>query len=293
MQMLENLARRVEGLRGLDPTAERVASAVAAVTHRPGVVDALSGTPLGHPLHPVLTDLPIGSWTSAFFLDLMGGRSSRRAAQLLVGLGVVSAVPTAMTGLADWADTVGGTRRLGVAHAAINSSALLLYAMSWGSRRRGHHGRGVVLGMLGATAATAAAYLGGHLVYRTGTGVDVNAARSDPADWTKAESASTVQDGAARCLTVDGTEVLATMRDGQWSGIGAKCSHRGGPLQDGAIEGGCVTCPWHASRFDLADGSVLAGPATAPQPRYEVREHDGSFELRRLPPSAGGSPTGP
>jgi nitrite reductase/ring-hydroxylating ferredoxin subunit/uncharacterized membrane protein len=282
MQALENLSRRIEGLRALDPIAGRAAGAVSAVSHRPAIASVLSGTPLGHPLHPVLTDLPIGSWTSAFFLDLIGGRDARPASRTLVGIGVLSALPTALTGLADWADTEGGTRRIGAVHAAFNTTALGLYTWSWASRRRGRQGRGVVLGVLGAAAATAGAYLGGHLVYRTGTGVDVNAGRVDPGDWTVATSTTAVADGRAEHLVAGGTEVLATQRDGVWRGIGARCSHRGGPLQDGTIEGGCVTCPWHASRFALDDGAVVAGPATAPQPRYSVREAAGQLELRAM-----------
>ena len=136
--------------------------------------------------------------------------------------------------------------------------------------------------MLGATAATAGAYLGGHLVYRTGTGVDVNAGRADPDDWTEAGTVTPLPDDKGVYLVADGTEVLATRHDGRWTGIGARCSHRGGPLQEGEIAGGCVTCPWHFSRFALEDGAVVAGPATAPQPRYSVREEGGTFSVRPM-----------
>ena len=282
MQPLENLSRRIEGLSALDPVADRVANAVSSLSHRPVVASALAGTPLGHPLHPVLTDLPIGSWTSAFFLDLFGGASARPGSRSLIGVGVLTALPTAMTGLADWADTSGATRRIGAVHAAINTTALGLYALSWRSRRHGRHGRGVVLAMLGATAATAGAYLGGHLVYRTGTGVDVNAGRADPDDWTEAGADTRLPDDKGVYLVADGTEVLATRHHDRWTGIGARCSHRGGPLQEGEIAGGCVTCPWHFSRFALEDGAVVAGPATAPQPRYSVREEGGTFSVRPM-----------
>jgi nitrite reductase/ring-hydroxylating ferredoxin subunit/uncharacterized membrane protein len=287
MNMLEEITHRIEGLTAVDRVASRVADAVANIAHRPVAAEALAGTPLGHPLHPLLTDLPIGSWTSAFFLDLIGGRAARPASQTLIGIGVLTAVPTALTGLADWSDTVGGTRRIGAVHATVNSVALGLYALSWARRRRGHHLNGVMLSMLGASVATFGAYLGGHLVYRTGTGVDVNAPRSDPEDWTSAATAQPRAEGQAEYLVADGTEVLASRDDGRWTGIGARCSHRGGPLQDGTIEDGCVTCPWHGSRFRLDDGAVVAGPATAPQPRYAVREDDGTFQVRPLEAGAG------
>ena len=111
MSALDSVIARLEQVEALDGVAERVSVAASYVTHLPPISSILSGTWIGHPLHPILTDLPIGSWTSAFVLDLVGGRRSRKAAQSLVGLGVLAAVPTALTGLADWADTGGGTRR--------------------------------------------------------------------------------------------------------------------------------------------------------------------------------------
>lgn len=134
----------------------------------------LSGAWLGHALHPALTDLPIGFWTSAWVLDIIdiaGGTRSRDASRLLVGLGVLSALPTAATGLSDLTDVHGATRRVGLVHAACNTAALASYVASWMARRRGEHGRGVAWGMAGATAATAGGWLGGHLVFARGTGV--------------------------------------------------------------------------------------------------------------------------
>ena len=155
-----NVGRRipdlVEDAKGLDKPAEHLAGAVSAAIPAGPVKDLLSGTFLGHPLHPLLTDLPIGFWTSAWVLDLVGGKGGRRAAQQLVGLGVVSALPTAAAGLSDWSDTTGAPRRVGLVHAAANSIALLSYALSWRARRKGSHWTGVAWGMVGAAAATAA-----------------------------------------------------------------------------------------------------------------------------------------
>jgi uncharacterized membrane protein len=131
----------------------------------------LSGAWLGHALHPALTDLPIGFWTSAWTLDLVGGERSRDAARLLVGLGLLSAAPTAATGLSDLLDTYGPARRIGLVHAACNTLAVASYAASWLARRDGRHRRGVAWGMAGAAAATAGGWLGGHLVFVRGAGV--------------------------------------------------------------------------------------------------------------------------
>lgn len=133
--------------------------------------DLLRGRWLGHPVHPALTDLPIGFWSSAFFLDFAGVKAAP-AADAFVAAGVATAVPTIATGLAELGTLPTGhpARRVAVAHAASNSAATALYAASWLARRRGDRGQGVALGMTGAAVATFGAYLGGHLVFRHGVG---------------------------------------------------------------------------------------------------------------------------
>ncbi|MGH9136367.1 MAG: DUF2231 domain-containing protein, partial [Acidimicrobiales bacterium] len=135
-------------------------------------LDVLRGEWLGHPLHPALTDLPIGFWTSAFVLDLVGGRGNRGAADFLVAAGLLSVPPTAAAGVADWTQLSGDDRQIGLVHAASNTTATLLYLASFVARRRGRRARGVLLGLAGATAATVGGYLGGYLVYRRGVGVE-------------------------------------------------------------------------------------------------------------------------
>jgi uncharacterized membrane protein len=159
----------------LDRVARPVAGAVGRA--RPGALVDLAAW-VGQPLHPALTDLPIGFWTSAWVFDLIGGPPRRAVARTLVGLGVVSALPTVVTGLSDWAGTAGEARRIGFVHGAINSVGVVCYGASWLARRRGRYLAGVALGMVGATAATLAAYFGGHLVYRLGVGVREDSERS-------------------------------------------------------------------------------------------------------------------
>jgi nitrite reductase/ring-hydroxylating ferredoxin subunit/uncharacterized membrane protein len=283
MTVLDQVMQRIGQTNILDGPADRVSVAVSKVTHNAPVSTIVSGTWLGHPLHPVLTDVPIGAWSSALVLDLLGGRRSRRAAQSLVGVGVLGALPTALTGLADWVDTGAEARRLGIAHATLNSAALTFYTLSWRARRRGHHARGVALALGGATAVAAAATIGGHLVYRSGIGVDVNIFDTGPDEWTPIDDGSTPLTGIEGMhVTAADADVLALHNgDGSWRGVGARCSHRDGPLQEGTFEHGCVTCPWHHSRFDLRDGSVVDGPATAPQPLYDVVADAGRLKLRR------------
>ena len=154
---LERVVEQIEQATGLDPAADRVHDVVAQAIPNGPRKDFLSGTWLGHSLHPMLTDLPIGCWTSAFVLDIVGGKKSRPAAQLLVGLGVLSSLPTAASGAADSSDTGGESRRVGLVHAAANTSAVVLYAWSWKARRQSHHARGVALGFLGRPRRRSAA----------------------------------------------------------------------------------------------------------------------------------------
>jgi len=155
---------RVADASGLDEIAAAAQRVNLRVVGDGVAADFLRGTWLGHPLHPVLTDLPIGFWTSAMVLDVVGGRSAAAAARSMVGWGVVSALPTAAAGAVDWRDTRDGDRRIGLVHAALNVTALGCYVASWFARRR-HRGRGILLGFAGGTVATAAAYFGGELVF--------------------------------------------------------------------------------------------------------------------------------
>ncbi len=283
-EKLRELVHRLANARGLDRLGKPVASKVAAIVGHGPVKDGLSGTWMGHPLHPPLTDLPIGFWTSSFVLDIVGGRRSRAASDRLLGLGVLSALPTAASGLSDWSDTIGEDRRIGVVHALANSAALVLYSWSWLARKRGRRGRGVALGFLGAGAATAGGYLGGHLVFRQGVGPDRNAWKHGRNEWVDVAGDPSLADGEPLVVKADDDDALLVCTAGVVAGISNVCGHAGGPLDEGSFDGaGCVTCPWHGSVFRLADGHVMHGPATGHQPRYEVRSQGGRLSVRRLP----------
>jgi nitrite reductase/ring-hydroxylating ferredoxin subunit/uncharacterized membrane protein len=266
----------LDGIAG--PAGRWVGKAVAD----PKVKDFLSGTWLGHPLHPPLTDLPIGFWTSAVTLDLLGGKKSRRAAQRLVALGVLSALPAATTGATDWSDTAGDEKRVGVMHALLNTAALLTFTSSWRARHRGYHFRGVVLGLAGSGLATAAAYLGGHLMDVRGVGVDRTAFDPLPTEWTAVGQETDVSEQPRRVQALDGS-VLVVRVDGRIAAVAATCPHRGAPLEEGKVEDGTIVCPWHGSCFHLTDGALLRGPSTVPLRAYETRVVDGTVEVRVSP----------
>lgn len=281
-----SLTGKLEQATSLDPTAEVVGRAVTRVLPPGPVKDALHGRWLGHPLHPLLVALPIGLWSGATLLDLTGGRDGRRAAQRLVGAGVLLAAPTVAAGWADWSELGAFQRpkRVGLVHAATNYAATGVYVASWWARHRGDHARGRTLALVGAAGLGIGGYLGGHLAYSQGVGVDRNADEAKkPLDWTDAAAqADLPADGLLR-VEVAGQQVVLARASGQLHAMGATCSHYGAPLDEGSIDGDCLVCPWHGSRFRLSDGSVARGPATSPQLSYDVRVRDDRIQLRVRP----------
>ena len=280
-ELAEAIVGQIEQSQALDAFAHALGSLVSRVLAPGSVKDLLSGTWMGHPAHPMLTDVPIGAWTSALVLDLFGGPAAAKGADMLVGLGVLAALPTAMTGLSELADL--GTeheRAIAGAHAIGNTAALALYAASHVARKTGNRTIGVGLSTAGAGVMMASAFVGGHLSFRKGIGVDHTAFEYPVEDWTPVLDAGELGDGEARLVTAAGNDVMLFRENGTICALADRCMHAGGPLHERTIEGGRVTCPWHASRFNLADGSLVQGPATAPQPSYETRVHEGTIEVR-------------
>ncbi len=288
-KLVEDLVSRITEAEGLDKVTEPVSNALSTVLDHRLVKDALSGTWMGHPLHPLLTDVTIGAWTSAFFLDVFGHESTERAADTLIGVGMVSAAPTVLAGYSDWSDLFGEPKRLGLVHAMFNAGAITCYSLSWLARRKGDRSRGLALGLLGATVATVGGYLGGHLSYRKGVNVDHNAWTELPSDWETVLDADDLAEGDRRVVRAGHVDVLLVNDGGELHAIAEVCGHAGGPLHEGDFQEGCVTCPWHGSTFRLADGWVVHGPATGPQPAFDVRVVDGKISVRHR--SSGRSPS--
>ncbi|HEY0318769.1 MAG TPA: Rieske 2Fe-2S domain-containing protein [Solirubrobacterales bacterium] len=280
---LQRLATEIGRQERLDEPARRILD-LAHSALRPGTVrDALSGRFLGHTLHPPLTDVPIGSWTSAMVLDAVGGAGSDDAARKLIGTGILAALPTAVTGSVEWADSAEGrssTRRIGLVHAAANSTALALYSASYLARRRGGSGR--VLALAGGAALAVGGYLGGHLAYVNGDGVAATAFEEGPTEWTATISESELPEGRPTCVVADRVPVLLVRQGERIRALANRCNHRGGPLHEGRLGENTITCPWHGSIFDLETGSVKHGPAASPQPLYEARLRDGRIEVREV-----------
>jgi nitrite reductase/ring-hydroxylating ferredoxin subunit/uncharacterized membrane protein len=281
--LLELLAGALERARFLDPPADLLQGLAHRVATG-GLKDLLSGTPIGHPMHPALVVVPIGSVVGSTVLDLTGG--DRGASRRLVGLAVVSAAPAALTGLSDWSDTSGAERRLGLVHALSNTVGLGLLGASWAARRRvgrsaGLRDPGTVLSLTALGVIGFSGWLGGHLAYALGVGVDTTAFTVLPTEWTDACEIGDLEERRPRMVRVAGVPVLVVRDRGQLVAMADRCSHRGGPLHEGQVSDGCVQCPWHSSRFDLADGSVVGGPATRPQPVLQTRVVEGRVQVRR------------
>jgi nitrite reductase/ring-hydroxylating ferredoxin subunit/uncharacterized membrane protein len=276
----------VEGAAALDGPANAIGKQVRDVFGPGTLRDLLSGTWLGHSLHPVLTDVVIGSWTSASILDLIGGDDDGAAASRLIGVGIAAYAPTALTGTVDWADSEAvdeRVRRTGLMHAAVNATALGLYAASLMARRRGDHGRGKLLGLAGAGVMSAGGFLGGHLSFVRGVGVNqtVFDEASVPEDWTDAGAADWLKAGEPRRVVVGDAPVMLIRHGDGLHALHDRCSHRGCSLTDkGELEGEIVTCGCHGSQFDVRDGSVQRGPAATDQPVYDARESDGRIQVR-------------
>ncbi len=271
------------GLKQLDKVTGPLQKAVRALPLGPYRA-VLQGRPIGHPLHPVLVQVPIGAWTSAAVLDLLPGGG--RHARLLVGMGVVSALPATWAGWVDWAEQPERQLRTGVVHAASNGVAIGLYAGSWVVRGRGRPLLGRVLGFAGLTLASVGGMIGGHLAYRQGVGAN----KTEPVDhlvepgWHPVGRAAEFTEGqGARRMLGEVPLLVVREADGAFRVLVDRCSHMAGPLSQGKVADGCVECPWHGSVFRLADGENVGGPATAPQPTFETRLTDNGVLEVRLP----------
>lgn len=280
---LEPVVARIESAEALDSAGQAVGKAVREALSGSPLKDVLSGTWLGHAVHPMLTDVVIGSLTSASLLDLAAPAGDGTASERLIAIGLAAYLPTAAAGIGDWADTEAvddAVRRAGLVHAGCNAIGGLLYAASWRARRRGARGTGVAFGFAGMTVLLAGGYLGGHLSLSKGVGPDQTVFDPGPSDWKTAADVSLLTDERPLRAVVDDTPVFLLRRGENIFAIHDRCSHRGCSLSDGRLEGDDVVCACHGSRFDVRDGALKHGPATAAQPAFQVRVQEQRIEIR-------------
>jgi nitrite reductase/ring-hydroxylating ferredoxin subunit/uncharacterized membrane protein len=251
----------------------------------------LNWTWFGHPLHPVITDVPITAWMlTALFDDIWlisptHNMWAAYAAFVTVIVGLLGALGAIATGFTDWSDTYGSERRIGLNHSIFNVSATILYLVSFLLRLLAGPGDGVpaaILGFVGLVCVLYAGYLGGEMVFTKGTGVNHTAWEAGSEDYEAVLPADSVEENTLYRVTASGVTVVLLRQGKQFYGISATCPHAGGPLDEGMLTGDVVECPWHGSRFCMRDGRVLTGPATVNAPRYDVRIRNGQVEVKRI-----------
>ena len=287
--MAQTSIEALEQQQWLDPIAEPLTALVHGAYTSAGqtgqmLKNAAHGTWLGHPLHPVLTDIPIGAWATSAVLDAAeqttGDTGYGRAADVAIGFGLVGALGAAITGLTDWSETDTAAKRLGLTHGLLNIAATTLYATSLVLRRNRSRDAGRACSLGGLLIASAAAYLGGGLVYRDRIGV-THADENQPERFTRALASGELGEGQKKEVDVADTAVMVARQRGRVCALAEHCAHLGGPLSEGTLKDGTIVCPWHGSEFALDDGRVVNGPSTHPQPRFEVREQNGDIEVGR------------
>jgi len=285
--MANTAVARIASQPELDRIAKPLSEAVIAAYRNAGEVgnavkNALHGVWLHHPLHPVLTDIPIGAWTTTVALDAKaatsGDDSYARAGDFALAFGLAGAVGSALTGLTDWSETDGRAKRVGLIHGLLNVTATALMVTAYVLRRREERRAGEVCTLAGVGVAMAGAYLGGDLVYGERIGV-THAAIDEPEGFTAVAASAELADGTMQRKKVEDIDLLLARQHGRACALAHPCAHLGGPLSEGTLKEGTVVCPWHGSEFRLEDGAVVNGPSTHPQPCFAVRERDGQIEV--------------
>ena len=251
------------------------------------IKDLLHGTWLGHPLHAATTDIPIGALLVAVLLDLL---NQRAAADVALVVAVLFMLVAALSGAVDYIDTDGTARARATVHSTLMVVALVVLLISLFLRTGDPADRTipVVLSILGFLIVTAGAYVGGDVVYQLGNMVSRHAWRGRGVKWIPLDFGDIDPAALEEAKPVKvraGINDLAVVRIGPaLYAMNAVCAHAGGPLAEGEVVEGCLECPWHGSRFALANGYVRRGPAVYDQPSYEVRAKEGGgYEVRRRP----------
>jgi nitrite reductase/ring-hydroxylating ferredoxin subunit/uncharacterized membrane protein len=244
---------------------------------------------LGHPLHPALSDLPIGLWAGALILDLTdrdpAPRGGIEPAAWSWGAGSAAGGAPAATGVVDWTVSDDEDRRLGLFHGVLNTAALGLQGLSLAARLTGHRRPAQGLGAASLAVTGAAAYLGGHLVFAKAVMVSRVAGADGPRRWVKVIEEAELPDDVPTGVLAEGRQVLLYRHDGTLYALDNLCSHAAGLLSRGTVEGLTVTCPLHGSQYCLADGSVRRGPSHQPQPVIRTRTRNGWIEVRGNQPA--------
>src|SRR5689334_16633409 len=288
-----DLMARLDRLGWLRDLSDRLAAILVPARERHQDNLALEllhgGRWAGHPVHPALSDLPIGLWAGVVVLDATdrgpAPRQGLDAAGMISAAGILAACATALTGLSDWAVSNDQDRRVGLFHGLLNTAAVGIQCASLGARMAGHRDTARALGAASFTVMAAAGYLGGHLVFTKGVMVNRVAWATGPRRWTRALQEGDLPDDSPTAVEVEGRQIMLYRHGGHLYAIDNICSHAGGLLNRGPVANLAVTCPLHGSRFALANGCVSRGPASQPQPVLPTRIRNGWIEVRGSQPA--------
>jgi nitrite reductase/ring-hydroxylating ferredoxin subunit/uncharacterized membrane protein len=281
----------VEQQSWLDLLAEPLQNWLLQIFGQPGernrnIKDILNGTWLGHAVHPLLTDIPIGSWTVTMLFDLIWlfnqDEGIARGADITLVLGLLGATGAAVTGAADWSDQYGMDRRVGMMHGLLNVGLTTMNVCSWISRLTGNRRTGIAFSSLAYTISMISAYLGGELVFAKAIGVNHVAFEGGSDDYVAVMDEQDLVEGKLTRVDAAGIPAVLLKQGNIIYAIGATCTHMGGPLDEGTVKDGVVQCPWHGSCFRMTDGAVVNGPAVYAEPTFALRVRNGKIELRRL-----------
>lgn len=281
------LAERLELNSSLDKPIRRLTQAIHKILPPGPLRNTLHGVQFGHPVHAPLTDLPIGAYCSVALLDLFPG--TQRASRILLTAGLVSNVPTALTGLADWSSLHREQQRVGLGHALLMGATNLLFGASLLARTRGDHFAGRTLSLLGLTTMMAGSYLGGHLAFRQAVGANHSPPVTHliPLGWHDLCALEELPDGWPVHRSLGYIDLFVLRLGDEVRVLSDTCSHLAGPLHQGRVtrvhDEICVVCPWHGSTFRVDDGSVVDGPATSRQPAFDTRiSETGIVQIRPM-----------
>jgi nitrite reductase/ring-hydroxylating ferredoxin subunit/uncharacterized membrane protein len=274
---------RLENATFLDPVVNLLRDLANTVIQPQALRDVLHGVPIGHPVHPVAVQVPIGAWVSASILDFVPGQ--QRAAAILTGAGVVSALPAVVSGYADWSQLHEQQMRLGLVHATANALAEGCYVVSLSHRLRGRRVRGKAWALAGLSIVGFGGLLGGHLAYRQASGanhVEDVPHRVSPG-WHDIAGLDELSEGRLERRVLGEVPLVLFRRGSEVDVLAGLCSHLSGPLDEGSVteedDDSCVVCPWHKSTFSLHTGEVVHGPATSPLPRFQTRVVGGVVQV--------------
>ena len=288
MGLLERWARP---FAGFGAWLAKLTSGVYKALGYPGRLfqDLMNGSFLGHSTHGLLTDAAVGAVTALLVLDAVAvifgadGSGFETASLVVLGFGALSAWGAVLAGLTDHKDVdPGDARNMATLHGLTNIVATIGYTIAFFVRFAGGVGAGRWISLVAFLVLATGAFIGGHLVYKYGIMVNHNAFSGGrrAKEFTPILPAAALSEGTPTKAALGPTNLVLVRRGDVVYALKATCTHAGGPLAEGTLNGDTITCPWHSSVFRLSDGAVRHGPAQTREIAYRARINEGQVEVQ-------------